>query len=84
MTPVGTADLLVHAGEIQRRPLKRSMDTGLLMYELIDSGPESDRGRTESTHLQQSASGLTLMGQTRRSIARRLGASGSWSFVAGR
>jgi hypothetical protein len=40
------ADLLVHTGEIQRRPLKRSMDTGLLMYELIDGGPESERGRT--------------------------------------
>jgi hypothetical protein len=39
------AELLHHTGEIERHPAKRSMDTGLLMYELIDGGVESDRGR---------------------------------------
>lgn len=39
------AELLHHTGEIERNPLKRSMDTGLIMYELIDAGVESDRGR---------------------------------------
>lgn len=41
----GIAGLLARTGEITRRPDKRAMDTGLLMYELIDSGPTSDRGR---------------------------------------
>lgn len=39
------AQLLARTGEIERRPEKRAMDTGLLMYELIDSGPRSERGR---------------------------------------
>jgi hypothetical protein len=39
------AKVLVGTGEIQARPLKRSLDTALMMYELIDSGPDSPRGR---------------------------------------
>lgn len=39
------ASLLARTGEIERQPMKRSIDTGLLMYELIDSGPTSERGR---------------------------------------
>jgi hypothetical protein len=38
--------LLGHTGQLEQQPLKRSMDTGVLMYELIDSGPDSPRGRT--------------------------------------
>lgn len=39
------AELLVQTGEIQGQPHKRSMDTGLFMYELIEAGYNSDRGR---------------------------------------
>jgi len=39
------AELLAHTGEIRRQPHKRSMDTGLFMYELIEAGFDSDRGR---------------------------------------
>lgn len=39
------AGLLAHTGEIGRQPHKRSIDTGLWMYELIESGIDSDRGR---------------------------------------
>lgn len=39
------AELLVQTGEIQGQPHKRSMDTGLFMYELIEAGYDSDRGR---------------------------------------
>lgn len=39
------AELLVHTGQIQGNPHKRSMDTGLFMYELIEAGYDSDRGR---------------------------------------
>ncbi|MCW2539641.1 MAG: hypothetical protein JWN95_1366 [Frankiales bacterium] len=38
------AELLVRTGEMQRQPHKRSMDTGLFMYELIEAGFESERG----------------------------------------
>lgn len=47
------ARLLVNSGETERRPLKRSMDTGLLMYELIDSGVDSERGRRVIRMLNQ-------------------------------
>jgi uncharacterized protein (DUF2236 family) len=40
------AELLGRTGEIAHQPLKRSMDTGLLMYEMIEGGPASERGRT--------------------------------------
>jgi len=39
------AELLAHTGEIKAQPHKRSMDTGLFMYELIEAGYDSDRGR---------------------------------------
>jgi hypothetical protein len=39
------AKVLMGTGEILARPLKRSLDTALMMYELIDSGPDSPRGR---------------------------------------
>ena len=39
------AKVLAGTGEIAARPLKRSLDTALMMYELIDSGPDSPRGR---------------------------------------
>jgi hypothetical protein len=32
-------------GEIQQRPMKRSYDTAIVIYELIASGMDSDRGR---------------------------------------
>ncbi|MDQ0769506.1 hypothetical protein QF031_002255 [Pseudarthrobacter defluvii] len=36
----------LHAnGEIQQRPMKRSYDTAIVIYELIASGLDSDRGR---------------------------------------
>ncbi|WP_241709908.1 oxygenase MpaB family protein [Arthrobacter bambusae] len=37
----------LHANaEIQRRPMKRSYDTAIVIYELISCGLDSDRGRT--------------------------------------
>jgi hypothetical protein len=39
------AELLAHTGELQRQPHKRSIDTGLWMYELIEAGFDTDRGR---------------------------------------
>lgn len=39
------AELLVHTGQIQENPHKRSIDTGLFMYELIEAGYDTDRGR---------------------------------------
>ncbi len=39
------AKVLMGTGEILARPLKRSLDTALMMYELIDSGPDGPRGR---------------------------------------
>ena len=39
------AELLAHTGEMQANPNKRSMDTGLFMYELIEAGYNSDRGQ---------------------------------------
>ncbi|MEJ7648647.1 MAG: oxygenase MpaB family protein [Nakamurella sp.] len=41
----GIAELLARTGEIQAHTDKRTMDTGLLMYELIYGGTESERGR---------------------------------------
>ncbi|WP_255771198.1 oxygenase MpaB family protein [Pseudarthrobacter sulfonivorans] len=42
--PSGAATL-VGNGEIPARPMKRSIDTGLVIYELIASGLDSERGR---------------------------------------
>jgi hypothetical protein len=39
------ARLLAQTGEIAAQPLRRAADTGLLMYELIDAGPDAPRGR---------------------------------------
>jgi len=39
------ARLLAKSGETRERPLKRGIDTALLMYELIDSGTDSPAGR---------------------------------------
>ena len=39
------AKVLAGTGEIAARPLKRSLDTGLMMYELIDAGTEAPRAR---------------------------------------
>ena len=39
------AGLLAHTGEMERRPEKRAIDTGLLMYELIEHGFDHPRGR---------------------------------------
>lgn len=39
------AQLLAHTGEIHAQPHKRSIDTGLFMYELIEAGFDSQRGR---------------------------------------
>jgi len=39
------ANLLAHTGEIAHNPNKRSFDTGLWMYELIEHGLEHERGR---------------------------------------
>lgn len=39
------AKLLVHTGHIQAAPIKRTYDTGLLMYDLSYHGPEHPRGR---------------------------------------
>jgi hypothetical protein len=42
--PSGSATL-VRNGEIPARPMKRSIDTGLVIYELIACGLDSERGR---------------------------------------
>ena len=39
------AEVLAKSGETKERPLKRAIDTALLMYELIDSGIDSPEGR---------------------------------------
>lgn len=39
------AELLAHTGEFEADPYKRSMDTGLFMYELIEAGYDSERSR---------------------------------------
>jgi hypothetical protein len=39
------AELLEHTGEIRRQPHKRTLDTGILMYELIAAGTSAPRGR---------------------------------------
>lgn len=39
------ADLLDHTQELAKNPLKRSFDTGLVIYELISAGLGSSRGR---------------------------------------
>jgi hypothetical protein len=39
------ARLLAKSGETKERPLKRGIDTALLLYELIDSGTDSSPGR---------------------------------------
>jgi hypothetical protein len=41
----GIAATLHTNGEIQQRPMKRSYDTAIVIYELIASGLDSDRGR---------------------------------------
>jgi hypothetical protein len=44
----------LHAnGEIQQRPMKRSYDTAIVIYELIASGLDSDRGREMVTLLNR-------------------------------
>jgi hypothetical protein len=42
--PSGSATL-VRNGEIPARPMKRSIDTGVVIYELIAAGLDSERGR---------------------------------------
>lgn len=42
--PSGSATL-VRNGEIPERPMRRSIDTGIVIYELIASGLDSERGR---------------------------------------
>ncbi|MBG0741060.1 DUF2236 domain-containing protein [Paeniglutamicibacter antarcticus] len=39
------AETLARNGEISDRPMKRSYDTGIVIYELIASGLDSDRGQ---------------------------------------
>lgn len=39
------AELLVDTGQIHAQPHKRSIDTGLFMYELIEAGFDTPRGR---------------------------------------
>lgn len=39
------AQLLAHTGHSQSQPRKRAMDTALFMFELIDHGPDHERGR---------------------------------------
>ncbi|MGA7204115.1 MAG: hypothetical protein WBX27_05745 [Specibacter sp.] len=41
----GIAATLHHNGEITQRPMKRSYDTAIVVYELISCGFDSDRGR---------------------------------------
>lgn len=39
------ARLLAETGQIKAEPLRRAVDTGLIMYELIDAGTDTPRGR---------------------------------------
>ena len=39
------ATLLAHTGHSESQPRKRAMDTALFMFELIDHGPDHERGR---------------------------------------
>lgn len=39
-----SAALLVQTGEVARQPARRAIDTGILMYELIDRGYDDERG----------------------------------------
>ena len=39
------ARLLAHTGHSQAQPRKRALDTGLFMFELIEHGPDHERGR---------------------------------------
>ncbi len=50
--PSGSATL-VRNGEIPARPMKRSIDTGMVIYELIASGLDSERGRHMTTLLNR-------------------------------
>jgi hypothetical protein len=50
--PSGSATL-VRNGEIPARPMKRSIDTGLVIYELIGSGLDSERGRQMTSLLNR-------------------------------
>jgi hypothetical protein len=47
------AELLHSTGEMTERTRKRADDTGLLMYEMITHGLESERGRTAVRRLNQ-------------------------------
>lgn len=47
------AELLHSTGEMTERTRKRADDTGLLMYEMITNGLESDRGRAAVKRLNQ-------------------------------
>ena len=47
------AEVLVGTGEIEARPLKRSLDTALMMYEIIDAGPDVPRARAVIRRLNQ-------------------------------
>lgn len=47
------AELLASTGHMQRHPHKRSLDTGLFMYELIAGGYDSVRGRQVVTALNR-------------------------------
>lgn len=47
------AELLHSTGEMTQRTRRRADDTGLLMYEMITNGLESERGRTAVKRLNQ-------------------------------
>jgi hypothetical protein len=47
------AELLDDTGETTKRTRKRADDTGILMFELIDHGPDDARGRTAIRRLNQ-------------------------------
>ncbi len=47
------SDTLVKNGEIPGRPMKRSFDTGVVIYELIASGLDSERGRQMTSLLNR-------------------------------
>lgn len=54
------AKVLAATGEIEARPLKRWLDTALMMYELIDAGPEAPRARSVLRMLNQVHRGLPI------------------------
>ena len=54
------AKILAGTGEIAARPLKRWLDTALMMYELIDAGPEAPRARSVLRILNQVHRGLPI------------------------